>query len=127
QEKYFSRWKNLDPVTYKASKELAETRKKSLTQMMKDSDRYKKIRTNYMSGILNEISSALDFTPRDADIFRMFEEKKKAGHLKRLKAGKTITSQQYDQYISLLSSEYWPEFEKQWKKMQGQIQTSFHT
>src|SRR5690606_22023063 len=95
QEKYFSRWKNLDPVTYKASKELAETRKKSLTQMMKDSDRYKKIRTNYMSGILNEISSALDFTPRDADIFRMFEEKKKAGHLKRLKAGKTITSQQY--------------------------------
>lgn len=127
QEKYFSRWKNLDPVTYKASKELAETRQRALTQMMKDSERYKKIRTSYMSGILNEISSDLDFSPRDVDIFRMFEEKKKAGHLKRLKSEKTITGEQYDQYISLLSSGHWPDFEKQWKKMQNAVQTSFHT
>lgn len=127
QEKYFSRWKGLDPITYKAGKDLAETRKRAMVQMMKDSERYKKIRTTFLSGILNEISSNLQFTPGDADIFRMFEEKKKVGHLKKLKSEKTITTQQYDRYLELLSSEYWPELEKQWTKMQSAVQKTFNT
>jgi penicillin-binding protein 1A len=127
QEKYFSRWKGLDPITYKAGKDLAETRQKALIQMMKDSDRYKRIKTNYLSGILSDISTALQFSPTDTDVFRMFEEKKKAGHLKRLKSQGTITSTQYDRYIEMLSSEYWPEFEKQWNKMQKVVKSSFNT
>jgi penicillin-binding protein 1A len=127
QEKYFARWKGLDPITYKAGKELTETRKRALVQMMKDSERYKKMRTNYLSAILNDISSAMDFSPTDTDIFRMFEEKNKAGHLKKLRSEKQITSAQYDLYIELLSSSLWPEFERQWNKMQKAVQSAFNT
>jgi penicillin-binding protein 1A len=126
QQRYFERWKGLDPITYKASKELSATRTKSLVQMMKESERYKKIRTRHLSGILNEINSNIGFSPSDTDIFRMFEEKNKAGHLKKLVSTDQITSSQFENYIELLSSEYWPEFEKQWNKMQKTVQDVFN-
>ncbi|MFZ1705512.1 MAG: transglycosylase domain-containing protein [Saprospiraceae bacterium] len=127
QTKYFTRWKGMDPVTYKAGKDLVETRNRALVQMMKDSERYKRIRTNHLSDILSQISEEMNYTPSDSDIFRMFEEKKRAGHLKRLKSEKQITQNQVDKYLELLTSSHWPEFEKQWIKMQNAVQESFNT
>lgn len=44
--------------------------------MMKDSDRYKLIRTRFMTQIFSDISNNLDgISLADNDIFRMFEEK----------------------------------------------------
>ena len=128
QSRYFDRWKGKDFITYNADKEKSEGRKKVLIQMMKDSDRYKLIRTRFMTQIFSDISNNLNgISLGDNDIFRMFEEEKNQGHLKKLIKNKSITQAEADKCLLVLESEYWNGLKSQWNKMQKAVNTSFNT
>lgn len=128
QSRYFDRWKGKDFITYNADKTKSEGRKKVLIQMMKDSDRYKLIRTRFMTQIFSDISNNLDgISLADNDIFRMFEEEKNQGHLKKLVKNKSITQAEADKCHLVLESEYWNGLKSQWNKMQKAVNTSFNT
>lgn len=128
QSRYFDRWKGKDFITYNADKTKSEGRKKVLIQMMKDSDRYKLIRTRFMTQILSDISNNLDgISLVDNDIFRMFEEEKNQGHLKKLVKNKSITQAEADKCLLVLESKYWNGLKSQWNKMQMAVNSSFNT
>lgn len=128
QSRYFDRWKGKDFITYNADKTKSEGRKKVLIQMMKDSDRYKLIRTRFMTQILSDISNNLDgISLVDNDIFRMFEEEKNQGHLKKLVKNKSITQAEADKCLLVLESKYWNGLKSQWNKMQKAVNSSFNT
>jgi penicillin-binding protein 1A len=128
QSRYFERWKGKDFITYNADKAKSEGRKKVLIQMMKDSDRYKLIRTRYMTQIFSDISNNLSgISLADNDIFRMFEEENNKGHLKKLVKNKSITQAEADKCLRVMDSEYWKGLKTQWEKMQKAVNTSFNT
>lgn len=128
QTKYFNVWAGKDFITYKADKEKIETRKKQLIQMMKDSERYKLLRARYLSQIFNDIANNLDdIQLTDNEVFRMFEEDKTPGHLKKLLQSKAISQAELDKCQTVLESEYWPILKAQWNKMQKAVNTSFNT
>lgn len=128
QSRYFDRWKGKDFITYNADKTKSEGRKKVLIQMMKDSDRYKLIRTRFMTQILSDISNNLDgISLVDNDIFRLFEEEKNQGHLKKLVKNKSITQAEADKCLLVLESKYWNGLKSQWNKMQMAVNSSFNT
>lgn len=128
QEKYWQRWKGLDPVTYKASKELISTRNKALIQMMKDSDRYKQIKNVHMTAVFSDISAEIDGASlEDADIFRLYEEKANPGHLKKLVKEGTISEEQKRIYDQIMESPHWKTLQTQWNKMQKAVNAAFHT
>ena len=77
QNRYFEVWKGQDFITYKADKAKIDIRKRQIIQMMKDSDRYKLIKTRYMTKVFSDIVSNLDnISLSDNDIL---------GCLKRIK------------------------------------------
>jgi len=128
QSKYFEVWKGKDFMSYKADKEKIEVRKRQLIQMMKESDRYKLIRAKHMTKIFGDIINGLDgISLNDTDIFRMFDEEKSPGHLKKLVKKESISQADMDKCITVLESDYWPELKSQWTKMQKVVNTSFNT
>ncbi|MBK9255142.1 MAG: transglycosylase domain-containing protein [Saprospiraceae bacterium] len=128
QDKYFLRWKNLDPVKYNATKEQIDTRNKALIQMMKESERYKLIKNVHMTQIFSEIVETIDGARlEDTDIFRMFEEKNKPGHLKKLLKSESISQEQMNVYFQILESDKWKTLQSQWNKMQKAVNAAFNT
>ncbi len=127
QTKYFKVWEGKDILTYKADKEKTEVRKRQIIQMMKDSDRYKLIRAKYMTQVFSDINSNLDVNPSDNDIFRIYDEDKTSGHLKKMVKAKSITQEDMDRCMLILESEYWPTLKSQWNKMQKEVNKSFNT
>jgi penicillin-binding protein 1A len=128
QARYFERWKGVDFITYKADKNKAEARKAVLIQMMKESDRYKLIRTKYMTQVFGDISSNLDgISLSDNDIFRMFEEDKNKGHLRKLVKSGAISQGDMDRCEKVMESPYWKDLKSQWNKMQKTVNTTFNT
>ncbi len=128
QERYFTVWKGKDVMTYNADNNKKESRQKQLIQMMKDSDRYKNIRSKYTSQIMNKISEELEINNiTDTDIFRMFEEDKSPGHLKSLSKNPDVSEESLERCKKVLKSDHWPELKSQWNKMQKEVQKSFNT
>lgn len=128
QNRYFDRWKGKDILSYNANKETAELRKKQLIQLMKNSDRYKLFRAKYLTQVLSDINNNLGgLNPTDNDVFRMFEEDKSKGHLKKLLKSKAIQTSEYDLCVTILESQYWKTLKTQWSKMQAEVNKSFNT
>ena len=57
QKRYFRIWKNRDPWTYDAEKEIVAIRHEVLNRKLKGSERYLTLRDKYLKGILAEIRS----------------------------------------------------------------------
>ncbi len=128
QSKYFDRWAGKDFITYDGDKAKIETRKKTLIQMMKETDRYKQIRSKYLSKSLSNIQEELGVTNiSDNEIFRMFEEEKTSGHLKKMVKAGTITSDEADKCRTILESGQWKALKSQWNTMQKTVNTAFNT
>jgi penicillin-binding protein 1A len=128
QTRYWERWKGKDIITYGADKAKIDIRKKTLISLMKDTDRYRQIRTAHLSKILSQIDSELDIDNlNDNDIFRMFEEEKSPGHLSKLVKNKSISDADSDKAKTILKSSLWPKLRSDWNKMQRAVDKSFNT
>jgi len=61
----------------------------------------------------------------DGDIFRLFAEDNKPGHLAKLVKQGDITKSKSKVYKQILSSEYWPTLKKQWSALQAKSKKVF--
>lgn len=128
QERYFSVWRGKDIMTFNADEKKKKSRQSQLIQMMKDSDRYKAIRSQHMATVMNDITENLEINDlTDTDIFRMFEEDKNPGHLKKISKDESVSEASIKRCKKVLNSDYWPELKTQWNKMQGEVKKSFNT
>ncbi|KXK40492.1 MAG: peptidoglycan glycosyltransferase [Bacteroidetes bacterium OLB9] len=128
QAKYFRVWKGKDIFSYKADNAKEKQRRNILINMMKDSDRYKRIRGRYMSSVFTDLDAEFpNIQLSDNDIFRMFEEDEHPGHLEKLVKNKSLSQSEADKCKKILKSEIWPTLKSQWSKMQNSVNKSFNT
>ena len=126
QDKFFSRWKDKDIWTYKADETQKKSRKASLNRKVRTTERFKKMRASHLSEITSKISAAIeDVRLKDGDIFRLFAEDDKAGHLAKLVKKGDITKKQSKVYKQILASEYWPTLKKKWSALQSKSKKAF--
>ena len=126
QEKFFSRWKDKDIWTYKANEAQKKDRKASLNRKVRTTERFKKMRASHLSEITSKISAEIKGVRLlDGDIFRLFAEDTKVGHLAKLVKQGDITKKQSEVYKEILASGYWPVLKKKWSALQKKSKKVF--
>ena len=131
QQKYFSRWENRDPWTYTEKdvdkKKQIKFRKDFLTRTMKNSERYQKLRSKYLSKVFNALTEKY---PKarflENDIIRMLKEEAKPGHLKMLIRNDQISSDQAKVYRDIMKDELWKKLKSNRKKLQTKAKEVFN-
>ncbi len=126
QDKFFDRWKDKDIWTYKAEDAQIRRRKSALSSKVRKTERFKKMRASYLSEISTKISASIeDVRLLDGDIFRLFAEDDKTGHLSKLVKVGDISKDQSKVYKQILASEHWPKLKKQWSALQSKSKKVF--
>ena len=119
QSRFFTRWKGKDPWKFNADKAQIKQRQGILNRQIRESDRFKKMRAQYIGPVSAEISANIENVRLwDSDIFRLFAEDKKKGTLANLVRKKTIRKDQSQVYKKILASDNWPILKKQWLALQ---------
>ena len=139
QKKFWRTWKNKDPWTYIEPPELNEerpedyeenelaTRQRSLTKLIRETDRYLSLRDNILKPIIEKISEDIDgFKLRDHDIERMLNEESKKGSMARLVSKKIIGSKLAVKYRNVLRGPYWEELSEAWEGLQKKTEEQFN-
>jgi len=132
QAKYEKRWANLDPWTYTAAgadrDAQIEYRKNFLTRVMKDSERYQKLRNAMMASVFEKVKSKYpDARLWETDIQRMLNEEKSPGYLKGLIRKDFISSDQAGVYRSILRDPLWKELKSAKKSLLIRARKVFNT
>jgi len=128
QERFFKRWKGEDPWKYKADKNQIKQRHGVLNRQIRESDRFKRMRSKYIGGVSSEISANIENVRLwDSDIFRLFAEDKKKGTLANLVRKGTIRKDQSKVYKKILASDQWPILKKKWLELQKAKDKAFKT
>ncbi len=136
QQTFWKHWKGKDPWTYEDPTWEAEeielqnkARKRALQRAVYHTDRYDKMRYQYLSEILEQIAKTKDgFTNlRDVDIERMLKEEKEKGSLAKLVSQKFVGSKLAVKYRRLMNSDHWKTLKQQWTKLQRAVDKSFNT
>ena len=122
QNKYRNRWANLDPWTYTEAgtdrEKQIEYRERFLRNVIKDSERYQKLRNNVMSDVFNKIQSKFpDARLWETDVQRMLNEEKKPGYLKDLIRKDYISTAQSKVYHNIMKDPLWNELKAKKKEL----------
>lgn len=127
QDKFFLRWKGMDPWTYDADERQKKLRRSSLNSQITSSDRYKLLRKKYLTKISQEISKEIEKVKlRDADIKRMLKAGKTKGHLAKLVKNKMISRDMSKTYTEIMKSKYWKTLKKRWALFQSVVKRDFN-
>ncbi len=131
QKKFFKRWKGKDPWTYKTwetTKQEIAIRQRSLTKLIRSSDRYVKLREKHLGELLETVKKNFDHTLKDYEIDRMLrEEEKEKSYFSKLVSNKIIDKQRAAKYRSIMSSAQWPALKENWKVLQENTEEVFNT
>ena len=128
QERFFIRWKGKDPWKYNADKNQIKQRQGVLSRQVRESDRFKRMRSKFIGPISSEISSNIENVRLwDSDIFRLFAEDKKQGTLANMVRKGTIRKDQSKVYKKILASDHWPILKKKWLALQKAKDKAFKT
>lgn len=126
QDKLFNRWEGKDIWTYRADDAQKKQRNARLNQLIRESERFKKMRGQYLADITSKISSEIENVRLwDNDIFRLFAEDANPGHLANLVKKGTVTKDQSKVYKKILASEHWTTLKKQWRALQDRSKKVF--
>lgn len=128
QEKYFDRWKGKDPWTYGANENQKRIRRESLNAKVRNSERFKKLKSTMMSKVYADINAEFkDARLWDADILRMMKASGNKGYLASLLDDDMISKKQMATYQDIMKSDHWPILQKQWKALQNRVRKDFNT
>lgn len=129
QSSYFKHWKDKDPWKYKDSNTSAsemDLRESALTKLVRESDRYQTLRSQYLSAVEDKLSTETkDLNLRDVDIERILNESKKPGHIAELLDKKFISNDMANTYRKILKSEHFSTLRSQWNKLQSAVRAQF--
>ncbi|GAB5555383.1 MAG: hypothetical protein Sapg2KO_49740 [Saprospiraceae bacterium] len=125
QETFFKQWKNRDPWTFMPNKEEGiplSIRQDGLVKLIRSTDRYQSLREQYLSEVVDKISSQvpnLTFHNDDREIERIVKEYESPGYLTELVQTSIISSSLASAYRRVLKSANFPELRQQWERLQA--------
>jgi penicillin-binding protein 1A len=135
QKTFWKRWKGKDPWTYKDPSDDRErkeikaelaSRQRSLTKIIRGSDRYETLRVKHLNPVIAKISNGIDgYVLRDFDIDRMLSEDKKKGVIARLVSRKIVPSERAIKYRKIMNSADWKILKITWNKFQKEVKEEF--
>ena len=135
QEKFWKRWKNKDPWTFRdpaddrEEEEIEmdlESRQRSLKKLIRSTDRYQLLRKANLGDLLHEISKDIDgYELRDFDIDRMFAEDKKKGAIARLVSKKIVPTDRAVKYRKIMNGADWKTLKTKWNQFQNTVKKEF--
>ncbi|MDX1939856.1 MAG: transglycosylase domain-containing protein [Saprospiraceae bacterium] len=133
QQEFFRHWRNLDPWTYKSGSKLdisVEARREALIKLIRTSDRYQALRSNYLSDILDRLQAEFDdfrFSEDDREVERIIFEYNKPGYISDLVSKGMISSSLAVRYRRVLESSNFPTLRTRWEQLQEAADHAFKT
>ncbi len=133
QETFWKRWKNLDPWTYRSGSALdipLDVRRDQLKRLVRASDRYQALRSQYMTDILDRLSQEFDdirFSDDDREVERIIAEAGKPGYIADLVEKKYISRSLAAAYRRVLNSDSFPTLQAKWDELQEVVEREFNT
>lgn len=129
-QKIFDRhWKGKDPWTYESGSEheiAVEVRQSNLRRLIRETGRYEKLRSKYLTSIINKMEKEIDGVRiRDVDIDRILDENEQRGAIAKLVSRKMISANLAAKYRKILKNENFPTLEKQWRRLQTAVRAAF--
>ncbi|MDX1666325.1 MAG: transglycosylase domain-containing protein [Saprospiraceae bacterium] len=126
QSRFNREWRGLDPWTYLTpdpdDQEIPiSVRMSGLEKLIRNSDRYQKLRDHYLAEVIDKIQNAIEgvqFNQDDREILRMVSEEKNPGHLSDLVGRSIITPSLAAGYREVMRSDFWPALVSQWEMLQ---------
>lgn len=131
QNTFWRVWKNRDPWTYKSDSDLeipVEVRQQSLTRLLRESDRYQKMRDQYLTSIIEELEkeiSGVEFSSDDREIERMVTAQKRSGYISELVQQNIISSSRAAKYRQVMNSNRFQTLQRQWEQLQEEVEKVF--
>ncbi len=134
QERFWQRWfkeKKMSPWDYK-DRETTEAelnyRKWKLQQMVRESERYRAMRANYIEPIAELIEADIEgLRLSDVVIERMLREADNPGYLSSLVEKKQLSAREMARYREAMGHEKWLELKDQWKVFEKAVTKAFNT
>ncbi|MBP7272378.1 MAG: transglycosylase domain-containing protein [Saprospiraceae bacterium] len=128
QQRFTQVWKGKDPWTYAETTIPKELRQHSLQKVIRDSDRYQKMRDNYLDEAEDLLRNDIgDFVIKDSDIERIVAESNPDKAIDKLLAEKTIDIPTASAYRKMIDSDNWSNYKSQWRKLQTDVDKAFRT
>ena len=127
QSKYFDLWENKDPWTYDATDYQKKIRLDALNKKVRDSDRFLRLRSHFLTGVSSKILSAYPKARLwDTDIIRMLKIAKNADYSNELLKDNIINRGQATTYKSIINSIHWDELKTQWSTLNAKAKSAFN-
>jgi penicillin-binding protein 1A len=126
QQKFFDHWKNRDIWTYKYDNIPSEIKLETLENQMRNTDRYRNIRSKMFGSKAEQVSEDYGFTLHDYDMDRLLKAEGDKDYLDRLKANELITSSKASSYRQLLDDQAWVELKTAWEAFQKEVDQQFN-
>lgn len=127
QNRYFDVWEGDNPWTYDATEYQKKIRSESLDKMVRESERFKKLRTKFLSEPTKNIVAAFPKARlRDIDIIRLLNIKKDKKEINKLQRNKIISKTQAKTYEDILASDLFTPLMNQWNKLNKEAKKVFN-
>lgn len=124
---------NRDPWTYKtgSDKEVpVELRRETLERLVRETERYQKLREHYLSEITESIEKryeGFEFHVDDREIVRMMKDREDPGYLANMLSLGYMSAEQVAEYRRIMNSDFFPTLTTQWQALQDRVQENFNT
>jgi len=133
QKTFWQTWRKMDPWKYKSSspnETSLEVRAEMLKKLVRESDRYQALRSNYIADILDRLQRDVDdlrFSEDDREVERIIREYEKPGYLSNLVQKKIISSSLAAKYRRVLENALFPSLRTRWEQLQEVATREFNT
>ena len=131
QANFWKHWKNLDWWDYREEETTdaaMAARERRLVRMVRESDRFARLRERYLKESLADMASAFpDVKLRDIDIDRMRSEEEEKGNLARLVSLDLISNNMAADYRKALKSPEWAALKRDWESLEAAARAEFDT
>ncbi|MCP9237283.1 transglycosylase domain-containing protein [Lewinella sp. JB7] len=131
QEQFFRHWKNMDPWTYtnpgSETEVRVDRRQESLTNAIRQSDRYQMYRSRILSPVLRKITAKMDFrfSANDREVERMVEESANPGVIAETVRLNLISNDFAARHRAVMKLPEFGELRTAWKKLQETVRAEF--
>ena len=127
QSRYFDLWEDKDPWTYDANEYQKKIRLDALNKKVRNSDRFLRMRSRYLTGISTKIMSSYPKARMwDTDIIRMLKIAKDPKYGTELLGKDIINRGQASTYKKIIDSDYWPTLKTQWNSLNTKAKSTFN-
>lgn len=131
QSTFFRHWRDNDPWSYRRGSETevpVEVREANLVEDIRESDRYQRLREQFIGGITRDLEEATGvvFHEDDREVDRMVREHEEGGVIAELVANEMLGANLAAGYRKVMRHERFPELIRQWNRLREAVEAEFN-